>query len=88
MLAQGVSLCLGPSPALLPVLLRDQTSVESSPWHLLPALGLLPHPGGPSLPGPRRPGDSGAQMESRAQRWAVGEPGTRERVCRQEKGQV
>ncbi|KAM9684885.1 antigen WC1.1-like [Dama dama] len=73
---------LGNSPALVPRARRfsypesrDQTSLESSPWHLLPALGLLPHPGGPSLPGPHRPGDSGAQMESRAQRWAAGGTG-------------
>ena len=75
MLAQGVSLCPGPSPALLPVLLRDQNNLKSSPWHLLPAWGPLPHPGGPSLPGLRHPGDSAAQMESRAQRWAAGGTG-------------
>ena len=75
MLAQGVSLCPGPSPALLPVLLRDQNNLKSSPWHLLPAWGPLPHPGGPSLPGPHHPGDSAAQMESRVQRWAAGGTG-------------
>ena len=57
------------------VLFRVQTSFKSSPWLLLLAWGPLPHPGGPSLPGPHHPGDSGAQMESRAQRWAAGGTG-------------
>ena len=47
----------------------------SNPWRLLPAWGPLPHPGGPSLPGPCHPGDSAAQMESRVQRWAAGGTG-------------
>ena len=58
-----------------PAFLRGQTSLKSSPWHLLPAWGPLPHPGVPSLPGPHHPGDSAAQMESRAQRWAAGGTG-------------
>ena len=70
----GVSLCDLLQPSSL-VLLRDKNNLKSSPWHLLPAWGPLPHPGGPSLPGPRYPGDSAAQMESRAQRWAAGGTG-------------
>ena len=75
MLTQEISLCPRLSPALFPVLLRDQNNLKFSPWNLLPAWGPLPHPGGPSLPGPRYPGDSAAQMESRAQRWAAGGTG-------------
>ena len=72
MLTQEIFLCPRLSPAVFPVLLRD---LKFSPWHLLPAWGPLPHPGSPSLPGPHHPGDSAAQMESRAQRWAAGGPG-------------
>ena len=75
MLTQGISLCPRLSSALFPVLLRDQNNLKSSPWHLLPAWGPLPHPGSPSLPCPCHPGDSAAQMESRAQRWAAGGTG-------------
>ena len=75
MLTQEISLCPRLSPALFPVLLRDQNNLKFSSWHLLPAWGPLPHSGGPSLPGPCHPGDSATQMESRAQRWAVGETG-------------
>ena len=77
MLAQGVSLCLCVTfftPTCL-VLLREQNNLKSSPWHFLPAWGPLPHPGVPSLPGPHHPGDSAAQMESRAQRRAAGGTG-------------
>lgn len=75
MLTQEISLCPRLSPALFPVLLRDQNNLKFSPWHLLPAWGSLPYPGVASLPGPRHPGDSATQMESRAQRWAAGGTG-------------
>lgn len=57
------------------VLRRGQTRLQSYPWHFFPSRDPLPHPGGSSLPGPHHPGDTAAQMESRAQRWAVGGTG-------------
>lgn len=84
---RGVS--LGPRPSPNPIgfiLLRDQTRPKSCPWQLLPVRDALPHPGGPSLPGPRHPGDSDVQMESKAQRWATGGTGNTESVWRQEMG--
>mgnify|MGYP006996369781 CR=1 FL=1 len=88
MLTQEISLCPRLSSALFPVLLRDQNNLKFSPWHLLPAWGPLPYPGVASLPGPRHPGDSATQMESRAQRWAAGGTGDQESVWRREMGQV